>query len=82
MPFKKGKSGNPTGRPLGATGKITRSVKEVVLHTFIELQNHPTANLKSWAEENTTEFYKVASKLIPTELNANIEKVTIKVERD
>jgi hypothetical protein len=40
---------------------------------FDDLQADPKANLLSWGKENPTEFYKIAAKLIPTEVNANVE---------
>ena len=69
-PFKKG---NP-GKPKGAVAKTTRLVKEVFADAFTELQADGRANLLNWAKENPTEFYKLASKLIPTQVNmeANI----------
>lgn len=59
--------GNP-GRPKGATNKITKTVKETVLSAFNELQNDKVANLLTWGRNNPDEFYKLAAKLIPTEI--------------
>ena len=73
MPFKKGQSGNKDGRPKGAENKITKTVKETVLAAFNDLQQDAKANITSWAKDNPTEFYKIAAKLIPTEVNANVE---------
>jgi hypothetical protein len=64
--------GNP-GKPKGAKNKLTISVKETVMAAFEDLQNDPKANIVTWGKENPTEFYKIAAKLIPTELNANLE---------
>jgi len=63
-PFEKG---NP-GKPKGATNKTTKLVKEVFADVFAELQNDPKAKLSVWGRENPTEFYKLASKLIPIQL--------------
>jgi type IV secretory pathway TrbF-like protein len=68
--FKKGEA---KGRPKGTQNKLTRTVKETVLDTFNLLQEDRTANLLSWAKEEPTEFYKIASKLIPTEVKAKVE---------
>jgi hypothetical protein len=75
MPFKKGKSGNVKGREAGTPNKLTKTVKETVLAAFNDLQSDPKANIMTWAKDNPTDFYKIASKLIPTEVNANVEIV-------
>ena len=67
MPSPRFGKGNP-GKPKGAVNKSTRLVKEVFAEVFSLLQDHSTANLQTWAETNPTEFYKLATKLIPTEL--------------
>lgn len=66
--FTKGNSGKPKGTP----NKLTKTVKETILGAFNDLQEDPRANIFSWAKDNPTEFYKIASKLIPTEISANI----------
>lgn len=67
------KAGNK-GKPKGAVAKTTKLVKEVFADAFTELQQDKTANIITWAKANPTEFYKLASKLIPTQVNmeANI----------
>lgn len=74
--FKEGNKGRPKGSP----NKLTTTVKERVLNVFNELQEDPKANLLSWAKEEPTEFYKIASKLIPTEVSATVTEKIIKVE--
>lgn len=64
-PFAKG---NP-GKPKGAINKTTKLVKEVFAEVFQDMQSDPAANLLSWGKENPTEFYKLASKLIPTQMD-------------
>jgi hypothetical protein len=66
--FEKGNK----GKPKGATNKLTKSVKEAFEIAFNELQGDSEANLANWAKENTTEFYKLAAKLIPTSVNADL----------
>jgi hypothetical protein len=75
-PFKKGS----IGRPKGATNLLTRTVKDTVLNVFMELQGDEKHNLKAFAEKHPKDFYIIASKLIPTEVNANIQTNTIKVK--
>ena len=62
------KKGIATGRPRGAINKTTKAVKEVFATVFSDLQEDPKYNLEKWAKENTTEFYKVATKLIPLQI--------------
>ena len=75
--------GNP-GKPKGALNKVTKTVKETVLAVFNELQEKPDgkSDLESWARTKPGDFYNVAAKLIPTELNAKVEDVVIKIVRE
>jgi hypothetical protein len=60
------------GSRKGSPNKLTKSVKEAFEIAFNELQGDSEANLANWAKENTTEFYKLAAKLIPTSVNADL----------
>lgn len=73
MPYKKGEG----GRPKGAVNQTTKLVKEVFNEVFTELQEHETANLKSWAINEPTEFYKLASKLIPSQMNIDVGSINL-----
>jgi hypothetical protein len=81
MPFEKGHK-KATGRPEGSVNKLTKTVKEVFSNVFNEMQEKPNVNLLEWGEKNPTEFYKIASKLIPTELDAKVQSNVIKVVRE
>lgn len=70
MKFEKGKVANPAGRPKGAVNKTTASVKEAFKAAFDDLGG--AAALVEWAKGNPTDFYKLASKLIPTELAGTV----------
>jgi len=74
-PFVKGES---KGRPVGAQNKLTKTVRDTVMAVFNDLQEDPKANLMEWGKDNPTEFYKIAAKLIPTEINATVNEVVIK----
>lgn len=65
------------GRPHGAIGKLNRTVKETVLAVFNSLQSDPKACLEAWAKNETTEFYKIAAKLIPSDISATVTVVKI-----
>jgi hypothetical protein len=73
-PFKKGEG----GRPKGVQNKITKTVKETVLAVFNDLQEKPGVRLMDWAQEEPTEFYRIAARLIPTEITGTV-KTVIKV---
>lgn len=76
--FAKGKS-KTGGREKGVPNKITASVKEAIVNAFNELQNDPDANLIAWGKKNTTAFYMVASKVIPSEINHSLDNKVITV---
>jgi len=80
-PFLKGNKGKPKGAEMHIT-KQMRSVKEMVLNAFNELQEDPINNLVAWGKRKPGEFYQIAAKLIPTELNAKVTERVIKVVRE
>ncbi len=53
---------------------FTRSVREVMADTFEQLQIVPGVNLLDWATENPTEFYKLAAKLIPLQVETEAKE--------
>lgn len=69
------KPGNP-GRPPGPN-KLTKTVKETVLAVFNDLQEDPEVRLGVWAKMEPTEFYKIAAKLIPTEITATVKQTIV-----
>lgn len=69
MPFEKGNKFG-AGRPAGLPNKLTRTIKESFGEAF-ELLGGAQA-LFEWAKTNKTDFYKLASKLIPTEISGSI----------
>lgn len=68
--------GNP-GKPKGTLNTLTRTVKERVLDTFNELQADKQTSLTGWAKIELTEFYKIAAKLIPADINSTVNVVKI-----
>jgi hypothetical protein len=66
------------GRPKGAKNKTTRAFKEAVLRAFTGIGGDKT--FQAWATQNQTEFYKIAARLIPTEVVGDPEQpVGVKV---
>ena len=85
MPFVKGQSGNPAGRPEGATSPLSRTVKQTVLDVFNILQNDPQHSLEAFARKHPRDYYQIAAKLIPTEVKAEVytpEGITINFIED
>lgn len=66
--FKKGNK----GKPVGAIAKTTKLVKETFAQVFSDLQDDPAVNLAAWAKTEPTEFYKLASKLIPAQMTMDV----------
>ncbi len=73
MPFVKGQKGLG-GRRKGVPNRLTKSVKQSFEAAFRDLQadEESPAHLLNWARENTTDFYKIAAKLIPEEVTGNV----------
>ncbi len=63
------------GRPKGSRNKTTVAMRDAILHVYEDLQaksGRDHGHFSEWAEENATEFYKIAAKLIPLDVNANV----------
>ena len=60
------------GRVKGVPNKLTRTVREAFERAFETLQDGKGASLEKWAQRYPTEFYKLAARLIPTEINAQV----------
>ena len=68
------------GRVKGTPNKLTRSFKELVQSTYETLEENGEGMLK-WAQANKTDFYKIASKLIPTEMAVKAEITEIEIRK-
>ena len=62
-----------SGRKPGQQNRLTITVKEAFGQAFEKLGGADA--LAEWAQENQTDFYKLASKLIPTELGGQVKTV-------
>lgn len=45
-----------------------QTIKTAFREAFIALQRHPDLNLLEWAMRNPDDFYKIAAKMIPQEI--------------
>jgi len=68
--------------PSRGQGKLNRTVKETVLAVFNELQSDPKVKLSAWAKVEPTEFYKIAAKLIPTEVTGTLKTVIVVTDNE
>jgi hypothetical protein len=70
--FKKGEKRPGQGKR--GPGKVTLTVKQAFEAVFKDLQADPKQPhaLKAWAETQPTEFYKLAAKLIPSEIKGDL----------
>lgn len=74
MAFQKGQSGNPAGRKPGTQNRLTLTVKQGFEAAFEKMQGGEHA-LDKWAAKNPTDFYKLASKLIPSQITAELSGI-------
>jgi hypothetical protein len=68
MPFVKGQK-EKIGRPKGVSNKSTRLIRDAFIKVFQDRGGHK--GLAEWAEGNPDEFYKLASKLCPREMEVS-----------
>ncbi len=54
------------GRTVGTPNKLTASFKTAVMLAFEGIGGDQT--FQKWAKDNQTEFYKIAARMIPTEV--------------
>ena len=70
------KDGNKTGgRQKGSLNKHTYAFKDLIMNAYAALEKDPKFGIVKWAKENQTEFYKIAAKLIPIQVTANVNQV-------
>jgi hypothetical protein len=71
MPFTPGKP-KTGGRQPGTPNRLTGAFKEAVQIVYNGLGGHEA--FLEWARENPTEYYKIASRLIPGELRQDEDR--------
>jgi hypothetical protein len=80
MPFIPGKS-KTGGRQPGTPNRLTSAFREAVLFVYDGLGGHPA--FLEWARENPSEYYRIASRLIPGEMrdDGGGKHVTVIIDR-
>jgi hypothetical protein len=80
MPFLPGKP-KTGGRQAGVPNRLTTHFREAVHYVYSDMGGHEA--FSKWAKENQTEFYRIAARLIPTEMRENGEdnRVMVVVQR-
>lgn len=76
MPYERGKP-KTGGRLPGVSNRFTGAFREAVQVVYHGLGGHP-AFLK-WAKENRTEYYRIAARLIPGEMQEGDKTGTLTV---
>lgn len=68
------------GRQPGTPNKLTAAFKDAVRIVYEDIGGH--AAFAAWARENPTEFYRLAARLIPTEIATRFDAgITVIVNR-
>jgi hypothetical protein len=75
--FKKGMT-KMGGRKAGTPNTFTKSFREALLIAYENIGGNEA--FSRWAAENQTEFYRIAARLIPTELKTHSEPVRVIID--
>lgn len=79
MPFLPGKP-KTGGRQVGVPNRLTTAFRQAVQHVYDDIGGHEA--FSRWAKANPTEFYRIAARLIPTEMHEKKDdRVIVIVQR-
>ena len=67
------------GRQVGTPNKVTAIFKDAVRTVYEDIGGN--AAFATWAKENPTEFYRIASRLIPTEMVTEGTSINVIINR-
>jgi hypothetical protein len=69
IPWQKGQSGNPAGRPKGSRVKLSEQFLSDVL---VEWESHGAVAISDMREKNPGDFCKMVASLLPRDVNLNL----------
>jgi hypothetical protein len=67
------------GRQVGTPNKVTAIFKDAVRIVYEDIGGNTA--FAAWAKENPTEFYRIASRLIPTEMATQGTSINVIINR-
>ena len=67
------------GRQVGTPNKVTSVFKDAVCTVYEDIGGN--AAFAEWAKENPTEFYRIAARLIPTEMASQGTNLNVIINR-
>jgi len=67
------------GRQIGTSNKVTAVFKDAVRTVYEDIGGHTA--FAAWAKENPTEFYRIAARLIPTEMTTQGTSINVIINR-
>ena len=67
------------GRQIGTPNKVTSVFKDAVRTVYDDIGGNKS--FAAWAKENPTEFYRIAARLIPTEMASQGTSLNVIINR-
>lgn len=72
MAFPKGRPNPNAGRPKGVPNTVTEEMRKAWTDSFLAFQDGGAASLMEWGRANPGDFYKLAMRLIPMQVQTDV----------